>query len=75
MKMAWRKHETEWTVSYNFSSELTEGLEKEKETRIKNEKENMGKINESLFLLKENLKEEKDERNLKLRELQKSTEA
>ena len=35
----------------------------------------MGKINESLFVLKENLKEEKDERNLKIRELQKSTEA
>ena len=31
----------------------------------------MGKINESLFVLKENLKEEKDERNLKIRELQK----
>lgn len=35
----------------------------------------MGKINESLFVLKEQLKEEKDERNLKIRELQKNTEA
>jgi len=29
----------------------------------------MGKVNESLFLLKEQLKEEKDERNLKIKEL------
>lgn len=35
----------------------------------------MGKINESLFIIKEQLKEERDERNLKLRELQKNTEA
>lgn len=35
----------------------------------------MGKINESLFVIKEQLKEEKDERNLKLRELQKNTES
>ena len=33
----------------------------------------MGKINESLFLIKEQLKEERDERNLKLKELQKHT--
>lgn len=29
----------------------------------------MGKLNESLFLLKEHLKQEKDERNLKIKEL------
>lgn len=33
----------------------------------------MGKINESLFLIKEQLKEERDERNLKIKELQKHT--
>ena len=33
----------------------------------------MGKLNESLFLLKENLKQEKDERNLKIKELEKNT--
>jgi hypothetical protein len=32
----------------------------------------MGKLNESLFLLKENLKEEKDQRNLKINELEKN---
>lgn len=32
----------------------------------------MGKLNESLFLLKENLKEEKDQRNAKINELQKN---
>lgn len=55
--------------------ELNEGLDKEKEARIKSEKENMGKINESLFVLKEQLKEEKDERNLKIKELQKYTDS
>lgn len=29
----------------------------------------MGKLNESLFLLKEHLKQEKDERNQKIKEL------
>jgi hypothetical protein len=33
----------------------------------------MGKINESLFLLKEQLKEEKDERNLRVKELRDDT--
>ena len=33
----------------------------------------MGKINESLYVIKEQLKEERDERNLRLRELQKNT--
>lgn len=42
-------------------------IDKEKENRIKSEKENMGKINESLFLIKEQLKEERDERNLKIK--------
>ena len=36
---------------------LNEQIEKEKENRIKSEKENMGKINESLFMIKEQLKE------------------
>ena len=33
----------------------------------------MGKINESLFLIKEQLKQERDERNLKIKELQNHT--
>ena len=33
----------------------------------------MGKVNESLFLLKEQLKEERDQRNLRLKELEKNT--
>lgn len=33
----------------------------------------MGKLNESLFLLKEHLKEEKDERNQKIKELENTT--
>ena len=65
--MAWNKQDKEWIVSYILELELNDGLEKEKETRIKNEKDNMGKINESLFVIKEQLKEERDERNLKLR--------
>jgi hypothetical protein len=35
----------------------------------------MGKVNESLFTLREQLKEEKDERNLKISELRKYTDA
>lgn len=33
----------------------------------------MGKMNESLFLLKEQLKDERDERNMKIKELEKNT--
>jgi hypothetical protein len=33
----------------------------------------MGKLNESLFLLKEQLKQEKDDRNLKIKELETNT--
>jgi hypothetical protein len=33
----------------------------------------MGKLNESLFLLKEQLKQEKDDRNLKIKELENNT--
>jgi hypothetical protein len=33
----------------------------------------MGKINESLFLLKEQLKDEKDEHNLRVKELRDDT--
>ena len=58
--MAWNKQDKEWIVSYILELELNDGLEKEKETRIKNEKDNMGKINESLFVIKEQLKEERD---------------
>ena len=54
------KQDKEWIVSYILELELNDGLEKEKETRIKNEKDNMGKINESLFVIKEQLKEERD---------------
>lgn len=48
------------------SLEANQAIEKEKEARIASEKENMGKLNESLFLVKENLKEEKDQRNSKI---------
>lgn len=33
----------------------------------------MGKVNESLFLLKEQLKEERDQRNFRLKELETNT--
>ena len=33
----------------------------------------MGKVNEALYLLKEQLKEERDQRNLRLKELEKNT--
>ena len=33
----------------------------------------MGKLNESLFLLKEQLKQEKDDRNMKIKELETNT--
>lgn len=33
----------------------------------------MGKINESLFLIKEQLKEERDDRNLRIKELRDNT--
>jgi len=33
----------------------------------------MGKLNESLFLLKEQLKQEKDDRNMKIKELENNT--
>ena len=53
--------------------EANEAIEKEKQARIQSEKENMGKLNESLFLLKEQLKQERDDRNQKIKELENNT--